>query len=304
MEVSNLETQLGKLGLKTPLIGASGLFGYGMEHAGLVDYAAFGAIATKTLTVAPREGNPPPRMFDLGCGILNSIGLENVGCDAFLKEKLPAIHLPCKLIASIGGDAPDEFRRLANRLSDAAGIDAIEVNVSCPNVVRGGIALGRDPAATREVVAAARRETRLPVIAKLPPLVAGLADVARAACDGGADALTVANTFPGMVIDVEAERPVLGGVSGGYSGRAIRPMSLLLVWTVRGAVEAPIIAAGGIETAQDAIEYLLAGATALQIGSVILRDLDAPSKILKGLRANMEAKGYKTIEEVRDRARR
>ncbi len=289
--------------LETPLIGSSGLFGYGVEHGDLIDYSAFGALVTKTITLEPREGNPGPRIVDVACGIVNSIGLENVGCAAFLREKLPEIHLPCRLLVSIGGRAVDEFRRLAGLLGGHKGIDAIEVNISCPNIAGGGIAFGRDPNAARDVLRAVRSETDLPVIPKLPPLVAGIEDVATAACEGGADALIVANTYPGMVIDIDGERPVLGGIWGGYSGRAIRPMSVLLVWTVADAVKVPVIAAGGIEEPEDAIEYMLAGASAFEMGSVILRDLGAPSKIVAGLKAFMESKGYGKIGDFRGKAR-
>jgi dihydroorotate dehydrogenase (NAD+) catalytic subunit len=301
---ASLRVTLGRLELETPLIGASGTFGYGLEYGGLVDWRAYGAVVAKTVTLRPRDGNPPPRLADLGDGILNSIGLENVGCEAFIREKLPKIKLPCKLVASIAGESVDEYRQAARLVGAEHRIAAIEINVSCPNVARGGQAIGRDPDATREVVAAVKAETGLPVFPKLPPVLAGIERIAEAASAGGADALVVANTYPGMSIDIDRERPLVGNVSGGVSGRAIRPLTVLLVWKVAGAVGVPVVASGGIELAEDAIEYILAGASAFEIGSVVLRELDAASRIVAGIRAFMERKGYSRIDDFRGRALR
>lgn len=309
-----LGVRMGRVDLATPLIGASGLFGYGTEHEGLLDYAGFGAIVTKTITLAPREGNPPPRLVDAGSGIINSIGLENVGAETFMTECLPGLDLPCKVFVSIGGAEVDEYARLASMLGapgardGSAGIegseriDALEVNISCPNVTRGGIAFGQDPDSTRQVVSAVRHATWLPLIVKLPPLISGIEQVCRAACEAGADALTIANTYPAMAIDIDRARPVLGALSGGLSGGAIKPVSLLLVWKVARCVDVPVLAGGGIETARDAIEYILAGAHALQIGSVILKDYGAPAAILAGLRAYMKKHGYEGIDDFRGKA--
>ncbi|HVP57025.1 MAG TPA: dihydroorotate dehydrogenase [bacterium] len=302
--MTNLEVQLAGLTLQTPIVGASGTFGYGLEYDGLVDYRSYGAVVAKTVTLEPRSGNPPPRIADLGHGMLNAIGLENVGLEAFLGDKLPKVTLPCHFFASIGGETADEYRRLAAVLGRAPRVAALEANVSCPNVARGGLALGGDPRITRDVVRAIRAETSLPLIAKLPPLITGLGDVAEAACEGGADALVVANTYPAMAMDLARERPALGSTSGGMSGRAIRPISLLLVWQVVEKVKVPVIASGGIERGEDALEYLLAGATAFEIGSVILRDLSAAAKILAGISVFMQSKGYTKIEDLRGRARR
>jgi dihydroorotate dehydrogenase (NAD+) catalytic subunit len=300
----NLGVRLGALRLESPLIGASGLFGYGSEYAGLVDYSVFGAVVAKTITLAPRDGNPPPRIFDTAEGVINSIGLENVGLEAFLAEKLPRVSLPCRLIVSIGGGTADEYRRLAGALAERPGIDALEVNISCPNVDRGGAGLGQSAGSAAEVIRAVRSETRLAVLAKIPPVIPGIDEIARAACGAGADGLVVANTFPAMVIDPETERPRLGGVSGGLGGGAVRPLSLLLVWKVAASVSAPVIASGGIERAEDAIEYLLAGAAAFEIGSVILKDFEAPSRIIAGLEAFMKRKGYQALDDFRGKARR
>ncbi len=328
----NLGVKIGRVDLASPLIGASGLFGYGTEHEGLLDYASFGAIVTKTVTLAPREGNPPPRLVDVGSGIINSIGLENVGVEAFMADHLPGLDLPCKVFVSIGGAEVDEYARLASMLdalgrrevpnrSDAPGrsnapdgsdapnrsdgsgrIDALEVNISCPNVKKGGIAFGQDPFSTRQVVSAVREATRYPVIVKVPPLISGIEQVCRAACDAGADALTVANTYPAMAIDIDRARPVLGALSGGLSGGAIKPVSLLLVWKAARCVDVPILAGGGIETARDAIEYILAGAHALQIGSVILKCTGAPASIMAGIEDYMKTHGYGSIGDFRGKA--
>lgn len=299
----NLGVRLGALELKTPLVGASGLFGYGSEYAGLVDYSAFGAIVAKTVTLKARDGNPPPRIVDTAGGVMNSIGLENIGLEAFLASKLPGVGLPCRLVVSIGGETVDEYGRLAGVLTAKSGVDAIEINISCPNVERGGAAFGQDAESARQVIRAVRAETGLPLMAKLPPVMPGICEVARAACEAGADALVVANTFPAVKIDLNTERPRLGGVSGGLSGPAVRPLSLFLVWTVAGSVSLPVVASGGIESGEDAVEYILAGATAFEIGSVILRDLGAPAKIMSGLQAFMKAKGYNCLDEFRGKAR-
>lgn len=300
----NLEFRIAKAGFSSPIIGASGLFGYGAEFEDVLDYTAFGAIVTKTVTLKPREGNPPPRIVDVGCGIINSIGLENVGSEVFLGEILPEIDIPCGLIVSMGGSTVDEYGELARLIGGSPKVDALEVNISCPNVREGGIAFGSNPETTRTVIAAVRAGTDQPVIAKVPPLVSGIEEVCLAACDAGADAVTVANTYPALAIDVDRGRPVLGGVSGGLSGGAIKPISLLLVWKVAGAVDVPVIGAGGIESAADALEYMLAGATAFQIGSVILRDLQSPSDILEGLKAHMRDNRYRSLTDLVGRAGR
>ncbi|MFZ1948423.1 MAG: dihydroorotate dehydrogenase, partial [bacterium] len=192
----DLAVDLAGLRLATPLIGASGVFGYGAEWGDVVDLRAFGAVVAKTVTARPRAGNPPPRIVDAGCGVVNSIGLENVGCDGFVAANLPGLKLPCRLFASVGGDSVDDYRAAAAALKGAPGIDALEVNVSCPNVATGGITFGSRPESAAAVIAAVAGETDLPVVAKLPPLIAGIEEVARAAREAGAAALTVANTYP------------------------------------------------------------------------------------------------------------
>jgi dihydroorotate dehydrogenase (NAD+) catalytic subunit len=298
----SLETTVGGLRLKSPMIGASGLWGFGDEYAELIDLSLFGAIVTKTITARPREGNPPPRVFDLGYGVINSIGLENPGIDWFVDERLDDIRIPCDLIVSVGGETVDDYRVVASKLAGRAKVAALEVNISCPNVSKGGIAFGRDPESTAAVLNAVRGEVDLPLIAKLPPLPGSVEEVARAAAGAGADALGISNTLPSISIDVESERPRLGGGSGGLSGPPLKPVALFLVYKLAGALAIPIIGIGGIETSGDAIEYILAGASAFEVGSVIVKWLNAPSDIVMGLEEYMVRKGYETLEDFRGKA--
>jgi dihydroorotate dehydrogenase (NAD+) catalytic subunit len=300
----NLTARIGDLELATPVIGASGLFGYGDEYEGLLDYASMGAIVTKTITLEPKAGNRPPRMVDVGSGIINSIGLENIGLEAFLTERLPTLELPCRLFVSIGGAVVDEYRRLAERLDGIASISAVEVNISCPNVEEGGMAFGSDPESTRKVIEGVKAETGLKVLAKVPPIIWGLEEVCMAAIEAGADALTVANTYPAISIDPESARPVLGALTGGLSGGAVRPISLLLVWRAVRAFDVPVVGVGGIERAEDAIEFLLAGASAFQVGSAILKDHRAPSRIVAGIGRYMNRMGYACLDDFRGKAAR
>ncbi len=297
-----LEVSVGGLKLSSPLIGASGLFGFGDEYAELLDLSRFGAVVTKTVTARPREGNPPPRVVDLGHGMVNSIGLENPGIDWFVNEKVGNIDLPCSLIVSVGGDTVDDYKTVSSKLARKDNIAALEVNISCPNVRKGGISFGRDPQSTGAVVKAVRSETDLPVIAKLPPLVSCIGEVADAACQAGADALAISNTLPAVSIDIEEGRPRLGAATGGLSGPPLKPLSLFLVYKLAASVGVPIIGIGGIETGADAVEYILAGATAFEIGSVILKWLNAPCDILTGLEDYMERKSYESIDDFRGKA--
>jgi len=298
----NLELSIGGLKLSTPLIAASGLFGYGDGYCGLVEMSSFGAVVTKTITRQKRDGNPPPRLVDFECGLINSIGLENVGVDRFLDEVLPELEIGTRLIVSIGGSEIEEYAEIARRLSRSEGIDAVEVNISCPNIRKGGIAFGSDADVTGEVIGDVRSQTNHLLIAKLPPLIVGIEEIAVAAQEAGADAITIANTYPAMSIDIESERPMLGAITGGLSGRAIKPMTLRLVWTAFTKLNIPIIASGGIENATDCVEYMLAGASAVEIGSVILRDLNAPKAIVEGLKDFMVQHGYEDISQLIGRA--
>lgn len=298
----SLEVEVGGIKLKTPMVGASGLWGFGDEYAEVIDLSLFGAIITKTITLRPREGNPPPRVVDLGHSVINSIGLENPGIDWFIGEKLGAVHVPCKLIVSIGGDSAEDYRMVASRLAGKEDIAALEVNISCPNVSKGGILFGRDPDATAAVIGAVRGEIDLPVIAKLPPLPGCIEDVAGAARDAGADALGVSNTLPSISIDIDGQRPRLGGRMGGLSGPPLKPVALYLVYRLAASAGIPVIGIGGIESPADAIEFILAGASAFEVGSVIFKWLNAPSDIIMGLEEYMDDRGYKAIEEFRGKA--
>lgn len=298
----SLEVDMGGLRLKSPMIGASGLWGFGDEYAEVIDLSLFGAIITKTITARPQEGNPPPRVVDLGHGMLNSIGLENPGIDWFVSERLEGIDIPCDLIVSVGGDTVDDYKVVASKLAGRANIAALEVNISCPNVEKGGISFGRDPDSTAKVLDGVRGEIDVPLIAKLPPLPGSIDEVARAAAGAGADALAVSNTLPSISIDIEAERPRLGGRTGGLSGPPLKPVALFLVYKLAAFIEVPIIGIGGIETSGDAIEYILAGATAFEIGSVIVKWLNAPADIVMGLEEYMAHKGYDTISDFRGKA--
>lgn len=256
------------LRLKNPVIAASGTFGYGTEYQRLIPAAAFGAIVTKTITLAPRAGNPPPRLCETPSGMLNAIGLANVGVDAFLRDKLPALAgCGTVVIANIAGNTTDEYISLALRLDGAPGISAIEVNISCPNVRHGGVAFGTDPRVAATLTRKVRKATKLPLIVKLTPNVSDIAAVARAVESAGADALSLINTLYGMRIDIERRRPMLGNATGGLSGPAIRPVALYNVFKACQAVTIPVIGLGGIAAAPDAIEFLLAGAVAVQIGT-------------------------------------
>jgi len=280
----DLSVELGPLKLKNPVLTASGTSGYGTEMLPYFDLSLLGGIVCKSLSLEPREGNAPPRLAETPAGMLNSIGLQNVGVKAFIEEKLPALRpFDTAVVASIFGHTIDEFGELTARLDGNAGISALELNISCPNTDCGGVEFGVDPEATRKVTAAVRSRTRLPVIVKLSPNVTDITLIARAALDGGADILSLVNTFFGMAIDIERRRPVLSSGSGGLSGPAIRPMAVHLVRKVARAVNAPLIGIGGISTARDALEFILAGATAVQVGTASFVDPTAAVKVLDGL---------------------
>jgi dihydroorotate dehydrogenase (NAD+) catalytic subunit len=281
----SLAVSVGGLRLKNPVMTASGPFGYGQEWVGLAPWCDLGALVLKTITKEPRAGSPPnARIMETPAGMLNSIGLENVGIDAFLAEKLPAARdLGTQIIASIGGESVEEFVELAQRLEEAGDIAALELNISCPNVHAGGMAFGVDPVMAASVVGAVKTAVRLPVIPKLTPNVTDIASIAQA-CEGvAADAIALINTFSGMVIDIHSRRPVLAANTGGLSGPAIRPAAVLRVYQVARAVSIPVIGMGGIMTAADALEFIIAGATAVQVGTALFIDPLAAHRILAGI---------------------
>jgi dihydroorotate dehydrogenase (NAD+) catalytic subunit len=295
----DLTVRIGSMTMKNPVMVASGIFGYGDEFMGLADYGRLGALVLKTVSRDPRSGNAPAhRTAETPAGMVNAIGLENVGLQAFLRDKLPvALSYGTEVIASIAGDTPDEFAECAGVL-DSSEVAAVELNVSCPNVKRGGMAFGVDPGASSDVVSAARKATRKPVIAKLTPNVTDIAEIALACEGAGADALSLTNTFSAMAIDVERRRPLLAASMGGLSGPAIRPAAVYRVYQVAQAVEIPVIGMGGIWTGGDALEFILAGASAIAVGTALYADPEAPLRVLAGICDYLERHRLSGIGEI------
>jgi dihydroorotate dehydrogenase (NAD+) catalytic subunit len=290
---------LAGLELRNPVMTASGTFGYGEEFSEYVDLERLGAFVTKGLSLRPRPGNPTPRIVETSGGMLNAIGLQNVGIDAFIEKKLPfirSVNTPC--IANFFGDSVEEYAEMARRLDEIPEISALEMNISCPNVKHGGIVFGTDPASAASVVAACRKATGKPLIVKLSPNVTDIVAMAKACADAGADALSMINTLIGMAIDLNKRRPVLANITGGLSGPAIKPVALRMVWAVARAVKLPIIGIGGIATATDAIEFLLAGASAVQVGTASFIAPNAAQQIAEGMEAWMLAQGETDIRNL------
>lgn len=293
--MADLAVAIGRLRMRNPIMLASGTVGYGTEYEGLIDFESVGAVVLKTVTPEPREGNAPPRLRETEGGLLNAIGLENVGLAAFLGEKLSeAARLPAPLVASAAAADPGGFAELAREMGARDEIAGIEVNISCPNVERARRPLWADPAGVAEVVAAARAETGKPLLVKLSPNAADVISVAQAAEEAGADALVVANTLPGMRIDLARRAPALGNVTGGLSGPALMPVNLALVWRISREVGIPLVGCGGVGTADHALEYLMAGATAVQVGTALFADPRAPGHIAEGFLERMRADGFES----------
>ncbi len=285
--------------LANPVMTASGTFGYGREYARFFPLNRLGAIVTKGITLEPRAGNPAPRVVETPAGMLNSIGLENPGVDRFVADELPFLReAGAPVIVNVSGHSPDEYGEVSARIDGHPGIAALEINVSCPNVDQGGMAFGVDSRAVAEVVSTCRRQTGLPLIVKLTPNVTSLIPVARAAADAGADALSLINTLLGMVIDVEARRPVLARGSGGMSGPAVRPVAVRAVHEVAGAVTLPVIGLGGIATAEDALQFIMAGASAVAVGTAFFVDPMAACRVIDGLGAWCDSHGVEWIGEL------
>ena len=292
----NLEVQLGRLRLPNPILAASGTFGYAREMESLVDLPRLGGIVPKTITHQPRVGNAPPRTTETAAGLLNSIGLDNDGMAAFISHHLPYFRrLICPLIVSIAGRSPDDFPRMAARLDGEPGIAALELNISCPNV-SGGVDLGTDPAACAAVVASVRNACGLPVLVKLTPNVTDITAIAQAAA--GADAIALINTVLGMAVDWRRRRPVLGNVLGGLSGPAIKPIALRCVFQVARAVDTPLVGIGGISTIDDVMQFLVAGASAVQIGTANFADPTVTMKLLDQLPGALESAGVRSVAEL------
>ena len=284
----DLSVAIKSLTLKNPLIAASGCFGYGVEYREAVNLADLGAVAVKGLFLNEREGHPPPRIIETPAGMLNAIGLQGIGVHRFVQERLPELReAGATVIVNVCGSTIDEYAEVSRVLSDAEGVGAIELNISCPNIKEGGIQFGCSLGGTFDVVSAIRKVTELPIIPKLTPNVTSVASFARAAEDAGADAVSLVNTFLAMAIDVESRRPELSNVMGGLSGPAIRPIAVRMVYECRQQVKIPIIGMGGIASARDALEFIIAGANAVQVGTANFTDPFIWSKLLEGIRDYM-----------------
>ena len=296
----DLGVQVGALRLANPVITAAGTFGYGVEFAHLVDLNRLGGLVTKGISKEPIEGAAAPRLHETPSGMLNAIGLQNIGVEAFVRDKLPLLlKYNTHRIVNVFGYCLDEYVEVIRRLEDAEGISGYELNISCPNVKKGGMQFGTDPGLVSEVVTAARKAgPSRPLWVKLMPLVTDIGLIAHVAEEAGADALTVANTYPALAVDLNTGRSVLGNTTGGLSGPAIKPITLRLVWEVRKAVKIPVVGLGGVETAEDVLEYLMVGASAVQVGTASFADPKASEEIVGGLSkvlGRVKAKGFREI---------
>lgn len=293
----DLSVQLGPLRLKNPVMAASGTFGYGREYADFVDLRRLGAVVVKGISLRPRPGNPPPRLVETPAGLINAIGLENVGVDTFLDHKLPYLRdLPVPVVVNIFGNLVEEYAELAARLDGVPGISALEINISCPNVKKGGMVFGTDPHMASSVVEAVRHSTSLPLITKLTPNVTRMADIARAAVDSGSDMLSCINTVAAMAVDIFSRRPRLANIIGGLSGPAVKPIALRCTYEVLQAVNCPVIGIGGISNAVDALEFLLLGARAVQVGTANFVRPSVTSEIIDGMERFLRVENLDRIE--------
>ena len=297
----NLSVDMAGIKMRSPVMVASGTFGYGEEYATLIDLDRLGALVAKGITLKPRQGNPPPRIAETSAGMLNAIGWENVGIEAFLEEKLPFLRrFKIPVIANICGEEEEEYVRIAERLDGVKGIAGLELNISCPNVKKGGLCFGRDPEATQRLVAKVRKATGLPLIVKLSPNVDDIVSIGRAAREGGADGLSLINTLLGMAVDVKEKKPRLANVTGGLSGPAIKPVALRMVWETAGNVNLPVIGMGGIMTGEDAVEFLLAGATAVAVGTANFVNPQAALEAAEGIRSYLEENDIQDVNSLRE----
>lgn len=295
----DLKVALGHIELQNPVLTASGTFGYAREFEGLMDLNRLGAIVVKGLALQPTKGNPPPRIVETPCGMLNAIGLENVGIDAFADQKLPFLKtLSPPIFANIYGTRIEDYAELAARLDALEGIAGVEVNISCPNVKAGGIAFGADPQAAYRVVAAVRGQTAKHVMIKLSPNVTDITLIARAAEEAGADSLSLINTITGMAIDLETRRPKIANITGGLSGPAIKPVALRMVWQVAQVAEIPVVGIGGILTAGDALEFLIAGASAVQIGTANFINPQVTTDIIDGIEMFLAQRKIGSVTDI------
>jgi len=296
----DLRVRIGSLELRNPVMTASGTFGYGREFSEFVRLDHLGAIIVKGISLQPRSGNPPPRIVETSCGMLNAIGLENVGVERFIVQKMPFLRkTKTPVIVNVLGDTVEEYGELAGRLDTVEGISGLEVNISCPNVKKGGVAFGTVPEMAAAVTREVRQATGLPVIIKLSPNVTDIVCMARAVEEAGADAVSLINTLIGMAIDPVSRTPRLANTIGGLSGPAIKPVALRMVWQVAGAVSIPVIGIGGISTANDALEFLLAGATAVQVGTANFFDPSCSEQIIAGIGSYLQQQGEQAVSDIR-----
>ncbi len=295
----DLSVRLGRITLKNPVLVASGTFGYGEEYAELINLNELGGIMVKAVTLEPREGNPPPRLAETPAGLLNAIGLENPGVEVFLKEKLPFLRgFQTAIIVNIAGEKEEEYLRLAERLNQAKGISALEVNISCPNIKEKGLIFGTDPEQTFSLVKKLGEITDIPLIVKLTPNVTDITKIAQASQEAGAEALSLINTVLGMSIDVETRKPKLWNITGGLSGPAIRPIAVRMMWQTSQKVNLPLIGMGGITDAEDALEFILAGASAVAIGTANFIDPKTALEVIEGIKQYMQVKGIKNFKDL------
>ena len=295
----DLTVQIGHLKLRNPVMTASGTFGYGEEYAEFVDLNMLGAVVAKGISLKPMEGNLSPRICETPCGMLNAIGLQNVGLKKFLKEKLPYLRkFDTRVIVNVFGNTINEYVKLSKAL-DNAGVDAIELNVSCPNVKKGGMIFGTDKKALAGLIAKVRQSVNKAIlITKLSPNVSNIQEFSRIAEDAGSDALSLINTIPAIAIDIETRKPKLANITGGLSGPAIKPIAVRMVWEASKAVKIPVIGIGGIINAEDAIEFILAGATAIEVGTANFVNPKATTEIIEGIEAYLQRKGILDVKDI------
>ncbi|MGD9232920.1 MAG: dihydroorotate dehydrogenase [Desulfobacterales bacterium] len=294
-----MRVNIGGIEIKNPVMTASGTFGYASEFDELMDLNRLGAIVVKGLSLEPSKGNPPPRIVETPCGMLNAIGLENVGLAAFVKKKLPFLRrLDTPIFVNVYGKSTEEYAELAARLEDIDGVSGIEVNISCPNVKSGGIAFGAYPESAAEVIRAIRKKITKPLMVKLSPNVTDITEIAKSVEAEGADSISLINTITGMAIDIETRRPKIGNITGGLSGPAIKPVALRMVWQVAQTVNVPVVGIGGIMTAKDALEFLIAGAVAVQIGTANFINPHATTDIIDGIETFLIERNISDISDI------
>lgn len=297
--MADLTVQLGRLTFPNPVWTASGTFGYGLEYAELTDLSRLGGIVVKGISLKPHQGNPTPRIVETASGMLNSIGLHNIGLDAFLNDKLPKLReINENVIANCWGVTVEEYERVAEALGKAPGIKALEINISCPNIKKGGIAFGTDPDTAHELAVRIRQATDAFLIFKLSPNVTDITRIAKAVVDAGADALSCINTITGLAIDLKTRKPKIAGVTGGLSGPAIKPIALRMVWQVAKAVDVPVIGVGGISNAEDALEHIVCGASCIQVGTANFPNPKATIEIIDGINAYLLENKIASVSEM------